>query len=95
MDRGRGAFRELGALCVKPHPSAPRSGIESAARRRGIATRHWWRRGKHPHPATAKFPRAALPVTEVPVDSIFAVPFYRDLGRADIEKVTGITLAAA
>ena len=46
-----------------------------------IETRRWWGAGAHAHPATASFPRTALPATDTLARSTLAVPFYRDIER--------------
>jgi dTDP-4-amino-4,6-dideoxygalactose transaminase len=61
----------------------------------GIDTRRWWGTGAHTHPATASFPRAAMPVTDALVRSTLAVPFYRDINAAEISRVARVVLAAA
>jgi dTDP-4-amino-4,6-dideoxygalactose transaminase len=60
----------------------------------GIDTRRWWGAGAHAHPATASFPRTATPVTDQLARSTLAVPFYRDIGTAEISRVTETVLAA-
>lgn len=52
----------------------------------GIETRQWWGQGAHTHAATSKFPRDRLPVTELLAQATLAVPFFSDLGSADIRK---------
>jgi dTDP-4-amino-4,6-dideoxygalactose transaminase len=85
----------VASTCVLRAADGAQARIEGAFAAAGIETRHWWGRGAHAHPATAPFPRTPLPVTEALADSTFAVPFYRDLGSADIEGTVKIMLAAA
>jgi dTDP-4-amino-4,6-dideoxygalactose transaminase len=61
----------------------------------GLETRRWWGNGAHAHPATAQFPRTALPATEVLAESTLAVPFHRDLSSREIGRIGEILLAAA
>ncbi|MEA2977375.1 MAG: hypothetical protein QOF19_2895 [Alphaproteobacteria bacterium] len=61
----------------------------------GIETRRWWGTGAHEHPATASFPRTAVPATKALAQSTLAVPFYRDISAAEIGRVAEIVLAAA
>jgi len=78
----------VSSTCVlhTPDGSAPR--IEQALAAAGIETRHWWGLGAHLHPATARFPRAPLPITKTLADSTLAVPFYRDLGWTDVGRIS-------
>jgi dTDP-4-amino-4,6-dideoxygalactose transaminase len=72
--------------------SADRAEQALAAAR--IDTRRWWGRGAHSHPATKALPRATLPATEDLALATIAVPFYRDLDRAAIERVAECLCAA-
>lgn len=74
-------------------PAADR--IEQLLAGAGIETRRWWNTGAHAHPATASFPRTAVPVTDALADSTLAVPFYRDIKAAEIDRVAEAVLAAA
>jgi dTDP-4-amino-4,6-dideoxygalactose transaminase len=58
-------------------------------------TRRWWGAGAHAHPATASFPRTAVPVTDALARSTLAVPFYRDINAAEISRVAKVVIAAA
>ena len=69
--------------------------IERSLTDRGIDTRRWWGHGAHAHPATASFPRTTMPVTDALARSTLAVPFYRDIGAAEISTVAEVVLAAA
>jgi dTDP-4-amino-4,6-dideoxygalactose transaminase len=83
------------STCVLRAADGAQAKIERALVAAGIETRHWWGRGAHAHPASAQFPRTALPVTEALANSTFAVPFHRDLDRSEVERIAGIVLAAA
>lgn len=61
----------------------------------GIDTRRWWGEGAHAHRATAANPRTGLSVTEMLAHSTIALPFFRDLGRSDVQRVAERVLAAA
>lgn len=52
-----------------------------------IETRRWWGLGAHAHRATMSLPRDALPVTQTLAETTIAVPFFRDLGSADVKQV--------
>ena len=69
--------------------------IEQSLKDCGIETRRWWGTGAHAHPATASFPRTALLVTEMLARSTLAVPFYRDIGAAEISKIAEVVLAGS
>jgi dTDP-4-amino-4,6-dideoxygalactose transaminase len=85
----------LASTCVLRAADGAQGKVKAALAAASIETRHWWGRGAHEHPATARFPRAALPVTAALADSTFAVPFYRDLGSGEIRTIVEIMLAAA
>jgi len=85
----------VSSTCVLRAADGAAGRIEGALAAAGVETRHWWGQGAHAHPATAPFPRAALPVTEALAETTFAVPLWRDLGSAEIERVAEIMLAAA
>lgn len=74
-------------------PAADR--IEQSLANGGIETRRWWGTGAHAHPATASFPRAAVPVTDTLARSTLAAPFYRDINATEIGRVAEVVLAAA
>jgi len=69
--------------------------VERALAEHGIETRRWWGAGAHNHPATRSFPHSALPATDALGRSTLGVPFYRDLSRAGVDRVTEVVLAAA
>jgi dTDP-4-amino-4,6-dideoxygalactose transaminase len=68
--------------------------IDSALAALGIETRRWWSKGAHTHPATAQFPRGALPVTDMLARSTIGVPFYRDLDSAGVGRAASAILSA-
>jgi dTDP-4-amino-4,6-dideoxygalactose transaminase len=74
-------------------PAADR--IEQSLTDCDIETRRWWGSGAHAHRATASFPRTAVPTTDALARSTLAVPFYRDIGAAEISSVAEFVLAAA
>jgi dTDP-4-amino-4,6-dideoxygalactose transaminase len=85
----------VSSTCVLRAADSVAVRFEGALAAAGIETRHWWGKGAHVQPATARFPRAALAVTETLADATFAVPFYRDLGLAEVESIGSVVLAAA
>ncbi|HEV3190202.1 MAG TPA: DegT/DnrJ/EryC1/StrS family aminotransferase, partial [Polyangiaceae bacterium] len=84
----------VASTCVLRAADGAQARIEGALAAAGIETRHWWGRGAHTHPATAKFPHTVLPATETLADSTFSVPFYRDLDRSEAGRIAEIMLAA-
>jgi dTDP-4-amino-4,6-dideoxygalactose transaminase len=60
-----------------------------------IETRLWWGSGAHAQPATAAFPRAALPTTEALATSTLGLPFYPDLASEQIRRIAATLTAAA
>jgi dTDP-4-amino-4,6-dideoxygalactose transaminase len=78
----------IASTCLMLLPEADASETERALAGAGVETRRWWGDGAHRHPATEKFPRAPLPVTEMLARSTISVPFYRDLDSSQIQTVT-------
>jgi dTDP-4-amino-4,6-dideoxygalactose transaminase len=72
----------------------PATRMEALLAHSGIETRRWWGTGAHAHAATRGFPRGALPTTEMLANSTIALPFSRDLHRADIERVAECLIAS-
>jgi dTDP-4-amino-4,6-dideoxygalactose transaminase len=85
----------VGSTCLLGFDRPIADRIEQALARCDIETRRWWGAGAHMHPATASFPRALLPTTDVLARSTLAVPLYRDIGAASIGRVAEVVLAAA
>ena len=84
----------VSSTCVLRVPDVAPIRIEKALAAAGIDSRRWWGMGAHVHPATAQFPRAALPITDMLANSTFAVPFYRDMGTGEIGRTAEVVLAA-
>ena len=74
-------------------PAADR--IEHSLADGAIETRRWWGAGAHTHPATASFPRTVVPTTDSLARSTLAVPFYRDISAAEINRVAEVVLSVA
>jgi len=85
----------VSSTCVLGFDQPAADRIEQSLACRDIETRRWWGAGAHAHPATASFPRAALPATEALARSTLAVPFYRDIGAVEISRVAEVVLAEA
>jgi dTDP-4-amino-4,6-dideoxygalactose transaminase len=85
----------ISSTCVLSFAQPAADRIEQSLADNGIETRRWWSTGAHTHPATASFPRTAMPVTDALVRSTLAVPFYRDINAAEISRVAKVVLAAA
>jgi dTDP-4-amino-4,6-dideoxygalactose transaminase len=84
----------ISSTCVLAFDRPAADRIEQSLARCAIDTRRWWGAGAHAHPATASFPRTALPVTDALAQSTLAVPFSRDMAAAEIGRVADVVLAA-
>jgi dTDP-4-amino-4,6-dideoxygalactose transaminase len=82
------------STCILGIDQSAADRIEQSLAHRDIETRRWWGAGAHTHPATASFPRAALPTVDALARSTLAVPFYRDIGAAEISRIAEVVLAA-
>lgn len=60
---------------------------ETASTEAAIETRHWWGNGAHAHPATAACPRTPVPVAEALARSTIGLPFFRDMGSDEVQRV--------
>jgi len=52
-----------------------------------VETRAWWGRGMHTHRAFENFPRLPLPMTGRLAQTVIGLPFYIDMGTAEIDRV--------
>src|SRR5262245_25524724 len=84
----------VSSTCVLHAPDSSVARIETALSDAGIETRRWWGKGAQTHAVTERFPRARLPATQALADSTIAVPFYRDMDHAEIQRVGEIVLSA-
>lgn len=82
------------ATCVLSLADSAATRMEQALAAAGIDTRRWWGEGAHAHPATSAFPRGPLPTAEALARSTIAVPFFRDLQAADVQRVADHVLAS-
>jgi len=81
------ASDRAGSAPVPAHLRGPIADrVERALAGSKIETRRWWGNGAHAHPATSAFPRAAVPATDALARSTLGVPFYRDIGAAEIGR---------
>ena len=85
----------ISSTCLLGFAEQAADRIEQSLADRHIETRRWWGTGAHEHPATASFPRTALPATAALSRSTLAVPFYRDISAAEIGRIAEVVLAAA
>jgi dTDP-4-amino-4,6-dideoxygalactose transaminase len=92
LQRGFGDAWVASTCVVRLEGAAAR--IEGALAAQGIDTRRWWGMGAHAHPATAQIPHGVLPVTEALAQSTISLPFYRDIGAAEIGTVARLVSAA-
>jgi dTDP-4-amino-4,6-dideoxygalactose transaminase len=100
LARSRGARLQEGfgqswvsSVCVFELDGQEVTEVEARLENAGIETRYWWGAGAHAHQSTLERPRTALPVTEQLARSTIAVPFFRDMQAADIDRVVGCVLA--
>ncbi len=77
----------VSSVCVLDLGRADADRLEPRLAAAGIETRRWWGAGAHAHPSTAKWPRAPLPVTEALSASTLAVPMFRGMTAADVDRV--------
>ncbi len=82
------------STCVLGLSDSSGGRLEAALEKSGIETRRWWGSGAHLHGATRDCPRSALPVTETLAQSTVALPFYRDIAPADMQRVISCVLEA-
>ena len=82
------------STCCVRMPKAAAPGIEQRLAEAGIATRRWWGRGLHSHPAFADAPRLELGVTEDLAERTLGLPCYPDITPADLAEVTAAVRAA-
>jgi dTDP-4-amino-4,6-dideoxygalactose transaminase len=54
----------------------------------GICARKWWGNGCHRQQAFSDCPRTALPVTKALAESVVGLPFFHDIERQQIDRVT-------
>jgi dTDP-4-amino-4,6-dideoxygalactose transaminase len=77
----------IASTCVVDITDAGADRVEHALSAAKIETRRWWGRGAHDHPATHRFPRSSLSVTERLVRSTIGLPFYRDLELSAVGRI--------
>lgn len=85
----------ISSTCVLGFALPAADAIEQSLTRAQIETRRWWGHGAHAHPATVAHPHADLSGTDTLARSTLAVPFYRDIHAAEIDRVAEAVLAAA
>jgi dTDP-4-amino-4,6-dideoxygalactose transaminase len=69
--------------------------VEDRLASAGIATRRWWGDGLARHRAFARYPHAALPVTDELAAATLGLPCSADLSSATIQRIATICIAAA
>ena len=82
----------VSSVCVLGLGSPNALRVEHRMQTAGIETRRWWGAGAHTHPSTAALPRTALPETDALALSTIAVPLYRDISKAEIDRVAACLL---
>ena len=82
----------VSSVCVLDLAGRDADSVENTLRKAGIETRRWWGDGAHAQPSTLQFPKTALPITERLARSTIAVPLFRDMTIADIERIVDCVL---
>lgn len=84
----------VASTCILRLADAEAERMEREFASAGVETRRWWGQGAHAHPATRKFARTAVPVTEALAHSTLSVPIYRDVTTTQINQVARCIRAA-
>lgn len=77
----------VSSVCVLALTGTDAERLERHMASMGIETRRWWGNGAHAHASMRACPRAPLPITEELARSTLAVPIFRDLSAADVDRV--------
>jgi dTDP-4-amino-4,6-dideoxygalactose transaminase len=85
----------VSGICVLRATEPPTLRFEQTLAAAEVETRQWWGSGAHLHPATADYPRAALPITKGLAAATFGVPFYRDLAAPQITQIAETVLGCS
>jgi dTDP-4-amino-4,6-dideoxygalactose transaminase len=84
----------VSSVCVLDLGDDDAGRVEDNLIRANIETRRWWGSGAHAHASTLHLPRTALPVTNRLAASTIAVPLFRDIRPADIDRIAECVLAS-
>jgi dTDP-4-amino-4,6-dideoxygalactose transaminase len=82
------------STCCIRTPAGLTPQIERRLAEAGIATRRWWGRGLHGHPAFADAPRLDLSVTDDLAERTLGLPCYPDISLGELAEVTAAVRAA-
>ena len=99
-DRKEVTFQEgwgtnwISSTCVVRLPEGTADPVEASLSANGVDTRRWWGSGCHVAPAFRDCPASALPVTEALAASSLGLPFFSDLGGAQIQKIASALRSA-
>ncbi len=77
----------VSSVCVLDLRRTDADRLERHMGRVAIETRRWWGNGAHAHLSMSAWPRTPLPVTEELSRSTLAIPIFRDMKPADIDRV--------
>ena len=80
----------VSATCNIEAPAPLAQEIERRLGQVGIATRRWWGRGLHTHPAFDTSPRLDLSVTDGLAARTLGLPCYPDVAEPDLAQVSAI-----
>jgi len=84
----------ISSTCVVRLPAGTADPVEASLSASGVDTRRWWGSGCHVAPAFRDCPASALPVTEALAASSLGLPFFSDLGGAQIQKIASALRSA-
>jgi dTDP-4-amino-4,6-dideoxygalactose transaminase len=84
----------ISSVCVVDLARPEADAVEDRLLKAGIETRRWWGGGAHTHRSTLHLPRTALPVVDHLARSTIAVPMFRDMPPAEIDRVADCILSS-
>jgi dTDP-4-amino-4,6-dideoxygalactose transaminase len=77
----------VSSVCLLDLRATDADHLEKRMNAEGIETRRWWGHGAHAHSSMSGWPRTPLPTTERLAKSTLAVPMFRDMKTADVDRV--------
>lgn len=94
LDRPGGVLRQpgfgtqwAGSACVVRLPGRAAQAVGEVLAARGIGTRPWWPQALPDHPAFGGVPGRGVPVARTLARETLGLPLWRDLSRAQAERV--------
>ena len=86
--------RWISSVCVVSTPDWAAPAMSDVLRSFDIDSRDWWGAGCHRHPAFARCPRTALPVTDRLARSTLGLPFFIDLDEGASRRIVEAVVEA-